>query len=76
MVSDLAKLTPQQLAEYPIRPPPSGVLSNFGDAADRNAPFFVVDTIFLVIMVVFFLNRIYTKQFIVKKFSWDDPSPL
>ena len=72
MSSDLAQLTPQQLSSYPLLSPPEGIRPNFGNAENRNEPIFVVDGIFLTFMALFFLNRMYTKRFIVKRFSWDD----
>ena len=75
MSYDLSELTPQELAfltSYPILPPPAGVQPNFGYAKNRNLPFFVVDSILLGVMATFFLNRVYTKSFIVRKYSWDD----
>lgn len=68
----IGKVTPQEFAKYPLLPPPKGVRSDFENAPNRNASVFVVDSIALAIMVAFFLNRIYTKHFIVRKYSWDD----
>ena len=72
MSSFLTDLTPQQLSSMPLQPPPNGVQSNFGDAENNNTPMYVVCSLFLAIMLCFFVNRIYTKIYIVRKFSWDD----
>ena len=75
MSYDISKLTPQELAalsNYPMLPPPVGIQSNFANAKSQDLPFLVVDSLLLGIMGVFFLNRIYTKTFIIRKYSWDD----
>ena len=72
MSSLLAELTPEQLSSTPLRPPPNGVQSNFGDAENNNTPQYVVCSLFLAIMLCFFINRIYTKYYIVQRYSWDD----
>ena len=70
--NDLSGLTMQELSIIPVRMPPNGVKSNFGDAPNNNKPMFAVTSPFLVIMALFFLNRMYTKSCIVRKYSWDD----
>lgn len=75
MSFDLAKLTPQQLAslsDYPTLQPPAGVKSNFANPQSQNVPLFVVTSLLLGTMGAFVLNRVYTKMFIVRKYSWDD----
>ena len=72
MSSILATLTPAELASYPLQAPPTGVHSNFGEAENNNKPMFVVLSVFLAIMMMFFSNRIYTKSCIVRRYSWDD----
>ena len=69
-------LSPQELnslSDYPLIPPPEGLKSNFGkNARSRNGAFFVVESALLGIMLAFFLNRLYTKALIIRKYSWDD----
>ena len=65
-------LTPEQLSSIPVGSPPDGVRPNFGDAPNNNTPFYVVCSLFLAIMLCFYVNRIYTKIYIVQKYSWDD----
>ncbi len=71
-------MTPQELAalsHYPLPPPPAGVQSNFANPKNRNRPFFIVDSLLLGVMAAFFLNRIYAKTYIIRKYSWDDCKP-
>ncbi|KAM0802497.1 hypothetical protein BDR22DRAFT_102870 [Usnea florida] len=72
MSSTPAELNPAQLSSTPIQPPPKGVQSNFGDAENNNKPMFGVSSLFLAITIGFFINRIYTKSYIVRRLSWDD----
>ena len=72
MSSASTELTPAQLSSTPIYPPPKGVQSNFGDAENNNKPMYGVSSLFFAITICFFMNRIYTKSCIVRRFSWDD----
>lgn len=69
---DIESLTPQELAKYPILRPPSGLLPNFGNAPDRNASVTVLGSVLFTTMAIFFINRLYTKHFLIKRYSWDD----
>ena len=75
IMSSLLELTPEQLSSTPLRLPPDGVQSNFGDAENNNTPMYVVCSLFLAITLCFFANRIYTKFCIVRSYSWDDGKP-
>ena len=72
MAPPVAGLTPAQLSSTPVQPPPSGVQSNFVDAENNKTPLYVACSLFLAIMLCFFLNRIYTKHYIVQRYQWDD----
>ncbi|KAL8742954.1 MAG: hypothetical protein Q9190_004645 [Brigantiaea leucoxantha] len=75
MSSNSSSPTPQQdnaLSHIPLQQPPPGVVSNFGNATNQNSPMFTIDSALLGIMLLFFSNRIYTKAFIVRKYTWDD----
>ena len=72
MSSTLTELTPEQLSSTPAGSPPNGVQPNFGDAANNNTPLYVVCSLFLSIMLGFYVNRIYTKIHIVRGYSLDD----
>ena len=75
MSSGLAELTPEQLSSTPAGSPPNDVQPIFGDAENNNTPMYVVCSLFLTIMLCFYVNRIYTKIYIVRKYSWDDGKP-
>lgn len=62
----------QQLATVTAYPPPVGIESNFVNPENRNRPLYVVTSLLLGIMILFIINRAYTKTFIVRKYSWDD----
>ena len=72
MFSNFTELTPELLSSTPLASPPDAVQSNFGDAANRNISVYVVCSVFLAIMLCFYVNRIYTKIYIVRRYSWDD----
>ena len=75
MYSNLTELTPEQFSSTPAGSPPNGVQPNFGEAANHNTPMYVVCSLFLTIMLCFYVNRIYTKIYIVRRWSWDDGKP-
>lgn len=60
------------LSKYPLMQPPAGVESNFSNPKNQNRQFLIVSSILLGIMGLFFLNRLYTKIFILGKYFWDD----
>ncbi|MCJ1475064.1 hypothetical protein MMC13_003724 [Lambiella insularis] len=71
----VTSLTPQELnalSNVSALSPPAGVKSNFVDPENQSLSFFIVTSILLGIMVVFFTNRVCTKMIIIRKFSWDD----
>ncbi len=74
-LSSLLEQTPEQLSSIPLQPPPDGMQPNFGDAETNSTPMYVVCSLFLAIMLCFFVNRIYTKSCIVRSYSWDDGKP-
>lgn len=68
-----ATLTPAQLSTYPIHAPPDGVQSNFSTTAENNnKPMIIITSFVLAFTLIFYSNRMYTKAFIVRRFSWDD----
>lgn len=60
------------LSNSPAIQPPAGVESNFSNPENRNPLLLVVTSLLFGIMGIFFLIRVYTKSFIVRKYSWDD----
>ncbi|KAF2868477.1 hypothetical protein BDV95DRAFT_579923 [Massariosphaeria phaeospora] len=61
-----------QLARKPLWPPPAGVKSNFVNPEDRRVLQISITTIFLVIALLFFFNRVYVKLVLTKRKTWDD----
>lgn len=72
MMTSLANLTPEQLSSYPALQPPPGVVPNFMHPENQNRPLLVATSIELGIMIVFVLNRFYSKSVLIRKYSWDD----
>ncbi|MCJ1394806.1 hypothetical protein MMC18_007686 [Xylographa bjoerkii] len=75
MSSALASLSPAELnalADYPALTPPPGVVPNFVNPENQNTPEFVVTSLLLAVMILFFINRIYVKSILMRKCSWDD----
>lgn len=71
----LTGLTPESLdvlSNYSVIQPPAGISSDFLNPKTQNQPLLGVTSLLLGIMGIFFLNRVYTKSFIVRKYSWDD----
>ena len=56
----------------PVLPPPPGVMPNFTNPPDHGKLQIVVTSLLLGVTVLFLLNRVYMKVFIVKKYTWDD----
>ena len=75
MSSFLANLTAEELgalSNYPALPPPSGIEPNFATPESQNQPLLIVTSLLIGIMGLFFLNRVYIKTFVSRKYSWDD----
>lgn len=60
------------LARLPIATPPPGVQSNFVNPPTRSAMQTWVTTTFLILAMVFYMNRVYVKIALMKTWSWDD----
>ena len=73
-----SQLTPAMLADpeiqrqYPAAEPPPGVIPNFAHPENRGPILVTVGGLMLSLMVIFLVNRLYTKARIVQKYSWDD----
>ncbi|KAF2475219.1 uncharacterized protein BDR25DRAFT_340071 [Lindgomyces ingoldianus] len=75
IMSNLANASPemlQYLSNTPAIPPPVGVQPNFIDPESRKLTQVVTTSVILGFMVIFFINRIYTKLFLMKRLTWDD----
>ena len=69
------EVSPDQLhmlAELPALQPPPGVVPNFVDPVTNAHQLVGVVSVLLALMILFALNRFYTKIWITKKFTWDD----
>ncbi|MCJ1285460.1 hypothetical protein MMC26_004800 [Xylographa opegraphella] len=71
----VSSLTPEELnalSSVPALAPPPGVESQFVDPQNQTLSFLLVTSILFGVMTIFFVNRIYTKAFIIRKYTWDD----
>ncbi|MCJ1437582.1 hypothetical protein MMC27_006969 [Xylographa pallens] len=71
----VSSLTPEELnalSNVPALAPPPGIESDFINPQNQSLSFLLVTSILFGIMTIFFLNRIYTKAFIIRKYTWDD----
>ena len=68
------QLPPQEhWGSYPAGPPPPGVpCCNFHNPESRGYVLVVVCSILLVLMLCAWATRLYAKQCIVRKLTWDD----
>ena len=72
---DLQHLSPelrQILAVTPASSPPPGQKPNFKNPPSRAATQRWITGPFLIIAVVFFVNRVYIKARLMRKWTWDD----
>ncbi|MCJ1243457.1 hypothetical protein MMC30_000654 [Trapelia coarctata] len=60
------------LTNVSAAPPPSGTTSNFTNPENNDRVFNIISSLLLGIMIVVFMIRMYTKTFVVRKYSWDD----
>ena len=60
------------MSEQPFLPPPRGIVPNYTNPHSIGQSLTITCSIFLVIMIVFVMIRIYTKSRIMRKFTWDD----
>jgi len=69
---DLSKVPKEVLDRIPLQPPPPGVVSNFEHPVSRAAEVQITTYVFLPLMVIFVLLRLYTRLKITPKFGADD----
>lgn len=62
----------QYLSHIPAAPPPDGVVSNFSDPPSQKKPIFIVNGVFIPLMVISVAIRIYTRKYISGSLGWDD----
>lgn len=70
--SFLLSLPPDVLKSLPALQPPAGVQSNFVGPVNKCSQFQVVATFLLCLMTCFYVIRVYTKLYIIRKAGWDD----
>jgi hypothetical protein len=71
-MSSLSHLSPSELSQMPAAQPPPEVLSNLKDPVDRAPMFVAVVSVLFCLTLAFYLIRVYTKLYILRKISWDD----
>lgn len=72
---DIAHAPPevlQHLANTPSIPPPVGVTPNFVDPVNTGNIQIIVSAVMFAFTILFFLNRVYVKVFLIRKITWDD----
>ncbi|MCJ1382008.1 hypothetical protein MMC17_005120 [Xylographa soralifera] len=71
----VSSLTPEELnalSHVPALAPPPGIESNFVNPQNQSLSFLLVTSTLFGVMTIFFINRIYTKVLIIRKYTWDD----
>ncbi|MCJ1421743.1 hypothetical protein MMC32_008109 [Xylographa parallela] len=71
----VSSLTPEELnalSDVPALAPPPGIESQFVNPQNQSLSFLLVTSILFGVMTIFFLNRTYTKAFIIRRYTWDD----
>lgn len=72
---DLNSISPEQLqilANVPVKQPPEGVVSNFGNPTTQADLQIWPTSVLMVIALLFCFNRLYVKARLMKSWSWDD----
>ncbi|KAH8667571.1 hypothetical protein BGZ60DRAFT_409543 [Tricladium varicosporioides] len=79
-ISELFTNAPPELLAYfaqtPAIPPPDGVQTNFTNPETRALTQVITTSIILGFVLLFFLNRVYSKVFLMRKLTWDDATLL
>ena len=70
--NELTAIPPSILNALPALQPPVGVKSNFVNPEERGSLLTSVATVLFCLMMSLYVNRVYTKLYIVHKTSWDD----
>lgn len=72
---DLTNAPPEvlaMLANMSAIPAPDDVVVNLVNPSSRGDMQIIVSSVILAISMLFFINRVYTKLFLMRKLSWDD----
>ncbi|KAL1592053.1 hypothetical protein SLS59_009934 [Nothophoma quercina] len=71
-LSNLSDEDLQRLASTPVAEPPAGITSNSDNPPSRASLQVWTTSVFLVIAMMFHMNRLYVKTMLMKSWSWDD----
>ena len=63
---------PPAMLEFPAAMPPDGVVPQYVNPPSYGYQLVASTSVLLAIMILFLINRIYVKLFIVRDWSWDD----
>ncbi|KAI9924228.1 hypothetical protein ASPWEDRAFT_42662 [Aspergillus wentii DTO 134E9] len=74
--SELANMTPEQLANTPVRPPPPGITPNLANPSSDGDVLVIIGSVMIGIMLVIASLRFYVKFFMRRKPSPDDWTTL
>ena len=57
---------------YPLQLPPRGQIFEFDNRDTRGPAIVILCSIFLAIMWLVFILRLYSKVWVIRRFGWDD----
>ena len=72
MAAAVASIPKEQWNQIPALAPPPGQVPNFQNPGNVGPPCFIAASVFLGVMLVFYIARVYAKCGLTKKLSWDD----
>lgn len=75
MAGIISNIPPSLYGSIPAATPPQGVQPNLSYPLNAGPKLVIAASVFTGLAMVFFLSRIYTKFFIVKRWNWDDGMP-
>jgi hypothetical protein len=61
-----------EFLKLPFGRPPPGVIPDFTNTESNGRDLIIIPSIFLSIMILFMLARMYTKLRLIRKVTWDD----
>lgn len=68
----IASMTPEELANMPLMPNPSGGPSNFDNPYTNGPDAVIVMAVFLAIATSIVFMRVWSRVRVVKRIGWDD----
>ena len=71
-ISIAMSTSPSVFDLIPVSQPPPGVESNFVNPEDEGYVMIAAGSVFIGLMLIFCMIRLYSKAFIVRRASWDD----